>query len=272
MKPLTCVLLLFLFLFSYLPTRAQNRSNRFTQMRDSDSLRFRQLENLAFLMDRATPVQRSIPATGLVSAHELLIPSKARKEFERGHKAYLEQDFPSAAEHWEKAIQIHPDFFEARNNLGSAYVTMGEYEKALPEFKKAIALDPKKIQPYKNLSWALGLLHRDQDSEMSARQALQIEPHDVTSHCLLGRALAAQRNTTKEAVDSLRNCRDKMPESRLLLIQALLRRGERDQAVAELRDYLQVAAGPDKQTAQCWLALLTHADSAGACHVAQETH
>lgn len=233
-------------------------------MPDPDSLRHQERINSSLLMESPRP-----PA-GAVSARELLIPSKAKKEFERGNKAYLTKDFKTAAEHWQKAIQIDADFLEARNNLGTSYLMMGKYEKALPEFEKAIALDPKKVGPYINLSLTLALLDRHQDSEMAARHALQIEPNDGVSRCLLGQALVAQRQSTQETVDSLCKCQDNAPESPLWIVQVLALRGEREKATAELRDYLRVATGPERQTAQCWLAMLTDADASGACDAAQK--
>jgi len=119
---------------------------------------------------------------------------------------------------------------------------------------------------------ALLLLHRYPDSEWAARQALQIDPLHITSLNLLGQALAAQEHYTQEAVDSLRQSRSENPPSRLILVHVLLQRGEVDQAVAELRDYLPVATGTEKQIAQCWLALLTHEGGVSACGATQKTN
>jgi len=141
----------------------------------------------------------------------------------------------------------------------------GSSEKSLSEFEKAIALDPKRTETYSNLSLALLLLKRYPDSEAEARQALQIDPRNVMSLSLLGHALAAQQRYTQEAVDSLRQSRKDIPEDGLLLVGVLLGRGEHVQAVAELREYLRVADGPQKQKAQCWLAQLTQTDSSRVC-------
>ncbi|HEX8765220.1 MAG TPA: tetratricopeptide repeat protein [Candidatus Acidoferrum sp.] len=209
--------------------------------------------------------QTSRPIAGAVSARDLLIPAKALKEFKRGRKAYLANDFKSSAKHFEKAVQMYPDFAEAHTNLGSSYLMEGSFEKSLGEFERAIALDPKRIGAYNNLSLAFLLLKRYPDSEAAARRALQIDPRYLTSLSLLGNTLAAQQRYTQEAVDSLRQSRKEIPDDRLTLAEVLLRRGELDQAVAELREYLKVASGPEKQKAQCWLARLTQTDISHAC-------
>jgi len=93
----------------------------------------------------------------------------------------------------------------------------GDYEKSQAEFEKAIALDPKLIESYNNLSLVLLLLHRYPDSELAARRALQIDPRHLTSLNLLGQAIAAQEHYTEEAVDSLRQSRNQNPQSTLIL-------------------------------------------------------
>lgn len=228
----------------------------------SDALR--QLDSL-FMMGVQSQAQPSLPIAGTVSARELLIPAKAIKEFKRGRKAYLANDFKNSAEHFEKAVQMYPDFAEAHNNLGISYVMSGASEKSLREFERAIAIDPKRTGTYSNLSLALLLLMRYPDAETAARQALQIDPRCIVSLSLLGRALAGRQHYTQEAVDALRKSKKEIPEDRLTLVEVLLRRGEHDQAVAELRECLEVAPDSEKQKARCWLAQLAQTDISRAC-------
>lgn len=279
MKPF--IYSLFLVIVSFcLPVRAQkppdhcgpyapcpNQSGLYPPRMTSgpDAFRFRESLDSLFLIEAQPRAESSLPLAGTVSASELLIPAKAIKEFKRGRKAYLANDFKSSAEHFEKAIQMYPDFAEAHNNLGSSYLMEGASEKSLAEFERAIALDPKRIGAYNNLSLAFLLLKRYPDSEAAARRALQIDPRYVTALSLLGNALAAQQHYTQEAVDSLRQSRREIPEDRLTLVEVLLKRGELDQAVAELRDYLQVAPEAEKQQVRCWLAQLTQGDISRAC-------
>ena len=232
---------------------------------DINAFRFRQMVDSFFMMGVKPSNEGSSPVMGTVSARQLLIPGKAMKEFKRGNKDFLAKDFKTSAEHFKRAVAMYPDFAEARNNLGASYLMTGEYEKSVAQLEKAIALDPKPILPYDNLSFALFLLKHYPDSETAARRALQIDPRHVTSLSLLGNALAAQEHFTQEAVDSLRQSRKEIPEDRLTLAEILLRRGERTQAVAELREYLKVASGPEKQKVQCWLARLTQTNISHAC-------
>jgi type IV pilus assembly protein PilF len=60
------------------------------------------------------------------------------------------EDYPKAATHFKKALDIDENFSEAANNLGSAYSSMGKFDKAIESYKKAIA-NPQ----YKNAAMAL---------------------------------------------------------------------------------------------------------------------
>ena len=277
MKPLLYFLLLVLMFC--LPARAQQPPNRYhpyaglnqpgpyppRTTSGADAFRLRQPLDPLFLIEAQPPAESSLPILGTVSARDLLIPAKAMREFKRGRKAYQAKDFKSSAEHFTKAIQMYPDFPEAHNDLGISYVMGGASEKSLSEFERAIALDPKRIDAYDNLSLALLLLKRYPDSETAARRALQIDPRYFMSLSLLGNALAAQQHYTQEAVDSLRQSRTQIPNDRLTLVAVLLRRGELDQAVTELRECLKVAPDAEKQQIRCWLAQLTKGDISRAC-------
>ena len=60
------------------------------------------------------------------------------------------EDYPKAVTHFKKALDIDESFSEAANNLGSAYSSMGKFDKAIESYKKAIA-NPQ----YKNAAMAL---------------------------------------------------------------------------------------------------------------------
>jgi tetratricopeptide (TPR) repeat protein len=60
------------------------------------------------------------------------------------------EDYARAVTHFKKALDIDENFSEAANNLGSAYKSMGKFDKAIESYKMAIA-NPQ----YKNAAMAL---------------------------------------------------------------------------------------------------------------------
>src|SRR5229473_6268232 len=192
-----------------------------------------------------------------ISLGELRIPPKAIKEIQRSQTALRSGDVRSSAAHLEKALQIYPQSLEVHNNLGSRYIELQEYEKAAIEFQKATEIDPRITQPFNNLSVAFYLLQRYPEAEAAARRALDLDPRNPTSRYMLGCILAMEKRNPLEAMEMLRQTKGEFPDSRLLLAEILLRRGDIDEAENELRDYLTVPGAEKKQNVERWLARLT---------------
>jgi len=187
----------------------------------------------------------------------LRIPAKAIKEFDRSMKAFDAGDFRGAANHLEKAAKIAPDFVQAHNNLGSMYINLKEYDRAVTELQRTIALRPNLETPYHNLAMVMILLDRLPEAEVAARQVLELQPQQSDARFTLGRILVMRKQYTTEAVRLLTDASPEIPAARLPLANALQHRGETDRAIAELRAYLQNPDTDKKDRIQAWLAQLT---------------
>ena len=239
------------------PTLTQNQNND-GAIDLSDPLIFPRTHSDA---NASTPMNGSS-----VPVSQLRIPSKAVKEVERSQKAFEAGDIRASADHLEKAVQIYPDFLQARNILGTRYVRLGEYDKALAEYQAALAIDPHAAQTYHNLCVALFFLRSYSEAELAARHSLEFVPQHVASRYILGRALIAQGHATPEAIEMLRQSEDKFPNASLILATVLFNQGHVDQTVTELRQYLKASPDPDnKQKAQCWLQQLSHEPLVASC-------
>src|SRR6266436_8716739 len=75
-----------------------------------------------------------------VSARELKIPDKARKEYVKGLGSLGKNDFAGSVSHFSKAAQAFPDYYEAFYHIGVAETRRGRLEEALAAFQKAIDL------------------------------------------------------------------------------------------------------------------------------------
>ncbi len=212
------------------------------------------------LMLRLPVLEQPAPsAPGTISAKRLLhrIPSKAAKEYRASLKASEAGDTRKCMEHLQKAIEIDPDYMEARNNLGVRYMALEQYDKAVAQFQKTVALDPTTLKGQLNLSLALSLLQRYPEAEAAARQAVQLEPQFIPARYALGQILAVQDKNTPEAIEDLRMSIRQYPGARLPLARVLVRRGAINEAVAQLQEYLRSEKGDKREQAQAWLAQLT---------------
>jgi hypothetical protein len=81
---------------------------------------------------------------GKVSARELAHPTPLRavKEYMNAKKAVAAGDLDKAIAHFLKAAEIHPQFVEAWNDLGVAYMNEKRVPEAVAAFEKAAAIEP----------------------------------------------------------------------------------------------------------------------------------
>ncbi len=107
-----------------------------------------------------TPEQSHV-AAGKISAHELAhpVPEKAIKEYARAKKAMADGDFEKTVEHFQKAVEVHPQFFQAWNDLGVAYVRQKHLPEAAEAFQKAADIVPENQVVQMNLRITLHNLH-----------------------------------------------------------------------------------------------------------------
>merc|ERR1719271_1284090 len=69
--------------------------------------------------------------------------------------------------YYEKAADRHPSFYAAHNNLGTCLMRLGNAEKAVAAFDKALALpmvDPSAFLTHYNIATALQMLGRLDDA------------------------------------------------------------------------------------------------------------
>ncbi len=93
--------------------------------------------------------------------------------FDRQHK------YDSAEYHDVLALQLNPINFTATNNLGSVYLTSGQYPRAIVMFKKALELNPNFKFPYINLARTYVQLKQFDSAIMNYRKMLQFEPNSL---------------------------------------------------------------------------------------------
>jgi len=89
---------------------------------------------------------------GMISAAELNIPEKARKEFDRGAEAMQKSEDQKALEHFEKATAIYPQYAMAYNNIGVIQIKTGHKAEARQAFETSTSLNPKSASALVNLA------------------------------------------------------------------------------------------------------------------------
>jgi tetratricopeptide (TPR) repeat protein len=97
-----------------------------------------------YLLGQAATTVPDLDRAEVCYNHALRLDSRYAMAYNSlGWYVYLERKwYDKAAEVFQRAIQISPDFTEAHDSLGEAYFRMGKYEEAAAAFKKALDLQP----------------------------------------------------------------------------------------------------------------------------------
>ena len=77
----------------------------------------------------------------MVSAADLNVPAKARKEVDKANQEMAQQNWKKALEHLNKAIEIAPQYATAYNNLAVLYDKMDDIPHEEEALKKAVSID-----------------------------------------------------------------------------------------------------------------------------------
>jgi Flp pilus assembly protein TadD len=169
-------------------------------------------------------------------------PRNAIKEFDKGAEADKNQKRDEAIRHYEKSILLAPDFYPAHNNLGSDYLSKGDFTGAEKQFKEVLRVNQNDSQAYFNLGNVLRLTKRFADAEKVLQQGLQRQPDSAFGHFLLG-ALYSRTGREREAERNLNDALrldPMMPQVYLQLVNLYLQQQRRKDAAAELRTFLKL--------------------------------
>jgi tetratricopeptide (TPR) repeat protein len=101
-----------------------------------------------------------------------------------------------AIEHLEAAVKINPNYVKARNNLGVALIGAGRLDDAIGEFERVLELNPKSVSARINLAVALNKQGRLDQAIASVQRAIELDPKDVQARKLLSSLLARKSEST----------------------------------------------------------------------------
>jgi tetratricopeptide (TPR) repeat protein len=82
-----------------------------------------------------------------------------------------------AVEAFNASIKIKPDLLDAHRGLGQAYQEMGQVDKAVESYRRALAINEKDVASLNNLAWVLAELRKKPDEALPlATKAEQLAP------------------------------------------------------------------------------------------------
>ena len=145
------------------------------------------------------------------------------------------------AEH-QTALRLQPNNIEAYNNLGLAYAAQGQLDKAIAEFQAALRLKPDYAVAYTNLGHAYASQGQLDWAIEEYQVALRLNPDFAEAHNNLGIAYASQGRLDKAIVEFQAALRLKpdYAEAHNNLGSAYASQGQLDRATAEYQTALHL--------------------------------
>jgi len=97
-------------------------------------------------------------------------------------------DWIKALKHAKRALELKPDFYEAKNNLGAVYLSLGEWREAAKVFQELTSVLEYRTpaRAYNNLGWALYKLNRRGEAKRALLSAVKLNPRLCPPHNNLG--------------------------------------------------------------------------------------
>jgi len=101
----------------------------------------------------------------------------AEIEIRRGEDLMGHQKFNAAQTHFEKIIEVYPEFAEAHNKLATVLFLLGDYESSVNECKVTLKMNPHHFGAWHGMGLCLFHLARYPEAIESFKSALDIQPY-----------------------------------------------------------------------------------------------
>ncbi len=119
-------------------------------------------------------------------------PDDARAFFNLGAVAAQSSDLAQAAEAYQSAVRLKPDYLEARKRLGDALLSLQRPDDAAKEYMTVLRFDPRAADVYDRLGVALTMQRRFDDAIHAFDTAVQLKPDLADAYSHWGAALSMQ--------------------------------------------------------------------------------
>lgn len=104
----------------------------------------------------------------------------------------VERNVSAAIASFRRAVELDPEYAEARNNLGVQFLLAGNYPEAIEQLRAATSLSPSWGKPHLNLGDALRATGQFDQAIAELQRALQLEPNLSEVHYNTGRLYSEQ--------------------------------------------------------------------------------
>jgi Flp pilus assembly protein TadD len=182
----------------------------------------------------------------VVSAAELRqsVPPAAKKQYELGLKFVSKGNFQQAANHFQEAVSIYPEYLAARNDLGAQYLKLKRLDEAEHHFELVLREDPKNF----NAKFNMGLVQVERRNYTAAisllQQAVTLDSTRAVARMWIGIAKLELRDLEQAEAELTRSLimgGDECVAAHYHLARIFMLRGDRTEAARSVQLYVQLA-------------------------------
>lgn len=204
---------------------------------------------------RALPGRSPGAPGGMISARELTLPAKVKKDYYQGISALYEKHKPEASlPFFARVIAQVPDFYQAYHHTGVAYEMLGRNPEAETSLRKALELSQGHSgETQTALAAVLVNQNRSSEAEPLARQGVEAFPTSWKANYELARALLGLRHTDEGEKFTLETLRlnPNLPQAYMLMASIHIARTDEAALVKDLDNYLRLdPKGPQSDQAR----------------------
>ncbi|MGO9433927.1 MAG: tetratricopeptide repeat protein [Terracidiphilus sp.] len=163
------------------------------------------------------------------------------KQFDLAADLSNKGDYAAAIPEWQKALALEPDDVRSHFVYGETLLRVNRLDDGIEELRAATRLNPDFAEAHNNLGVALGRAGRNDESVKELRLALQINPDYAEAHNNLGLTLLV-KGQNAEAESEFRSSLRIDPGqtgTSINLGHALIAEGKVDEAIAEYRSIIE---------------------------------
>jgi Tfp pilus assembly protein PilF len=181
-----------------------------------------------------------------ISVTSMMAPKDAKKAYEQGLQALLQNKPNDAAKDFEKAVAVYPKYADAWVNLGKLRLGQQSIEPARAALMKAMESDPQLVEPYlelgllaaKDAQWGESGKYLDRAVELDPVDFPQAWYADAVANYNLRKYEAAERSARAAVKLDPRHAN---PRSGYLLGLVLVEKQDYAGAAAELTTYMKLS-------------------------------
>ena len=182
-----------------------------------------------------------------VSVKDLAVPEDARKEFTKGQESLTARNPDEGVNHFQKAIKLYPDYPQAYQMLGEAYLQKQDWQQAEFALKRSIELEPKLTASYLDLGGLRNQMKNYPGAEEALKKCLELSPDSPAAQYELAKNYWATGRWQEAAplAESAVKALPDLASAHVLLANIRLKQRNGAAALHEYQEYLRLEPDGD---------------------------